>query len=197
MNRLLRIGLALALLVGTGALLFGLQQWSAPSGEQPSNVPTQQVAFTNQDCQQCHAQVWQEWESSGHAQAFTADAVQAAFRHFGHDRKCESCHAPQPVLLTGLEEPVELRADDRESGVNCLSCHSLPEGQVAAARTILTLPADPNNLPSYSPARLVAAVIRLSMRTGLAAVTSNRVRPAAPAICRPWKMSHHVSATSV
>lgn len=82
-----------------------------------------------------------------HAVAWTSSDVQAAFQHFGHDRKCESCHAPVPVFVTGLTEPVEFRSDNHNEGVGCLSCHLLPDGSIAARSTNDEAPCRPVRTP--------------------------------------------------
>jgi len=94
---------------------------------------------TSYSCQPCHADVWSEWESSIHAQAFT-DPLVLAEKQSNNFRKqeCIPCHAPAPVLEHGigkLERVVE-RVTARELGVDCLSCHR-DEGRVAgpAARS--------------------------------------------------------------
>jgi len=81
--------------------------------------------------------------------------VQAAFQHFGYDRKCQSCHAPEPVVGIGEAEP-SLRAEaTRDSGVNCLSCHQLPNGLgVAAVRTIAAAPCNPVQIPEMADGAL-------------------------------------------
>jgi len=93
--------------------------------------------------------VYGEWEASRHRRAWSDPNVQASFQHFGFDRKCESCHAPEPVLVTGLEAPAELRGGDRDGGVTCLSCHLLPDGHgVAASRTVADAPCRPIQSPA-------------------------------------------------
>lgn len=110
--------------------------WLARSGPDLPTTAGALPVLSNQSCRECHADVWREWESSFHARAWSDANVQAAFRHFGFDRKCQSCHAPEPVYVTGLTATVALRASDPESGVNCLSCHALEGGsRVAAANT--------------------------------------------------------------
>ncbi len=139
--KMIRLGIAIVL-AGVIAVFIGLVFFYPGTPPQAPNAtsPSQTLA----GCKQCHAAVWHEWETSYHSKSFSDDKVQAAFQHFGFDRKCESCHAPQPVFLTGLREPVKLRSDDRESGVNCLSCHALSGGQgVAATRTIADAPCHP------------------------------------------------------
>jgi hypothetical protein len=105
---------------------------------------TADAAGDARDCRRCHEAVWREWEASYHALAFSHPDVQAAFQHFGNDRKCQSCHAPQPILAAGVEAPAELRLKGLESGVDCLSCHQMPDGRsVAARRTVADAPCRP------------------------------------------------------
>jgi hypothetical protein len=99
-------------------------------------------------CQQCHQDAWREWEASMHARAWRDATVQASFGTFGFDRKCQSCHAAEPTLASPDAEPV-LRVADVESGVNCLTCHQLPDGGVAARRTIANAPCRPTESPLF------------------------------------------------
>jgi len=87
----------------------------------------------NLNCKSCHLDQWNEWYESPHATSWTSDAIQAAFHNFGFSRKCQSCHAPEPVLVTGLENPPVLREAALVSGVNCRSCHGLRGGVGVAA----------------------------------------------------------------
>jgi hypothetical protein len=148
--RLLLAGLLVALTAGV--IIMG--QITSPQ----TAVAPRASALTNADCRQCHQSVWQEWESSGHARAWSSDTVQAMFQHFGFDRKCQSCHAPEPLLVTGIDQPPALRADDLASGVNCLSCHAMPDGQtVAAARDMPDAPCQPVGVPAMSSSQACAA----------------------------------------
>ncbi len=132
------------------ALIAGLVIWSR-SNDGESSAEASNSGFSHADCRKCHQAVWREWEQSYHAKAWTDSNVQTAFAHFGHDRKCHACHAPQPVLRVGLEQPVALRDDDHESGINCLTCHAGSEpGTVAARRTITDAPCRPVAQPSLS-----------------------------------------------
>jgi hypothetical protein len=100
--------------------------------------------YCNKDCRECHEAVWLEWEASYHRRSWSDPHVQAAFQHFGYDRKCQSCHAPEPVVAIGSAEPHLRDEATRDSGVNCLSCHQLPQGRgVAAVRTIADAPCKP------------------------------------------------------
>jgi len=128
------------------ALLIALGRTSPPGGP---GAQARQEASTGEgarpsisDCRKCHADVWQEWNDSYHAKAFSDDQVQAAFEHFGFDRKCQSCHAPQGGLSTpGMV--LEVRQTDQASGVTCLNCHGLPDGSIAGRRTIAEAPCRP------------------------------------------------------
>jgi hypothetical protein len=85
------------------------------------------------DCKTCHMDIWNEWHTSPHARAWNSDVIQAAFHNFGFSRKCQSCHAPEPILFTGLKQPPILRKTSLDSGVNCLSCHEMNQGMGVAA----------------------------------------------------------------
>ena len=39
------------------------------------------------------------------------------------EETCDPCHAPQPILITGIGKMPKLREADRDSGVSCLVCH--------------------------------------------------------------------------
>jgi hypothetical protein len=109
-------------------------------------------------CRGCHEAVFREWETSFHSRAWSDPNVQAAFQHFGFDRKCQTCHAPQPVLANGLDGEVQLRGQDLQSGVNCVSCHRTPDGRgVAARRTIPDAPCRPVQTPELATSRVCGA----------------------------------------
>lgn len=127
--------LLLALLIALAFLPF----WRPPT---PTGV-TRASSFTNMQCQGCHAEIGEEWTRSRHSQSWVSPTVQAAFAHFGHDRQCESCHAPEPVLVAGLSAPIRLRAEHRDSGVDCLTCHLRADGQIAALRSRTDVPCQP------------------------------------------------------
>jgi hypothetical protein len=134
-----RIAAALLCVAGLVALIA-----LGRGGHPPSDTADEVAAsFSNQDCRRCHAGVWSEWQASYHARAFSDDRVQAAFQHFGFDRQCQSCHAPERHLVLDLDTPVVLREDEPETGVDCLSCHGLTAGGVAAVRDLPDAPCRP------------------------------------------------------
>lgn len=145
MSSRLRLILALAccLLIAGG---IGLAYLVPRAGTE--DTASANSGFSNEDCRECHEAVWLEWEASYHRRSWSDPHVQAAFQHFGHDRKCQSCHAPQPVVAIGSAKPQLRAAATRDSGVNCLSCHQLPQGRgVAAVRTVANAPCKPLRHP--------------------------------------------------
>ncbi len=140
-----RVRIIVAFCIVAGLVSLATAKWwmaDSPLARSPravspsSGSPRQETTgMANTDCRQCHQAVWDEWQASMHAVAWTSPSVQAAFQHFGHDRKCKSCHAPMPVFVTGLTNAVELRIEDHAGGVDCISCHLTADGRVAARRT--------------------------------------------------------------
>ncbi len=80
-------------------------------------------------CKSCHPAIWREWEKSMHAQAWT-DAIyqEAAAQIADRAASCDACHAPEPILVTGIGKMPILRDRHREAGVSCLVCHLDAEG---------------------------------------------------------------------
>ncbi|MXZ02090.1 hypothetical protein F4Y93_16140 [Candidatus Poribacteria bacterium] len=85
--------------------------------------------FQDGKCQSCHPAIWREWENSMHAKAWVDEIYQAAAQQVpDRETKCDQCHAPQPILITGIGEMPKLRNRQREAGVSCLVCHLDAEG---------------------------------------------------------------------
>lgn len=76
----------------------------------------------NKSCQECHPEIYKEWETTRHAKGWTSKqfTVQSKKRT---KKECLSCHAPKPIFETGIGKETVVRDQDRESGVNCLTCH--------------------------------------------------------------------------
>jgi hypothetical protein len=70
-------------------------------------------------CADCHVDIFDEWQHSPHARAFSNPRFRAATDNYRF-QQCLGCHAPEPILTPG--EP-EARPADRELGVVCVSCH--------------------------------------------------------------------------
>ena len=85
--------------------------------------------FQEGKCKSCHPAIWREWENSMHAKAWVDEIYQEAANQIkDRETKCDQCHAPQPVLITGVGEMPKLRNKQREAGVSCLVCHLDAEG---------------------------------------------------------------------
>ena len=75
-------------------------------------------------CKRCHPAIWREWERSMHAQAWEDPIYQeAASQVKDREKKCDPCHVPEPILITGIGNMPKLRAEDRRYGVSCIVCH--------------------------------------------------------------------------
>ena len=86
-------------------------------------------AFQKGKCKSCHPAIWREWEKSMHAQAWTDAIYQAAAAQVAdRENRCDACHAPEPILVTGIGKMPILRARHREAGVSCLVCHLDADG---------------------------------------------------------------------
>ena len=85
--------------------------------------------FQDGKCKSCHPAIWKEWENSMHAKAWTDEIYQAAAKQIpGRETKCDQCHAPQPILITGIGKMPKRRDKQREAGVSCLVCHLNADG---------------------------------------------------------------------
>jgi hypothetical protein len=128
LQRLVLVGLMLG---GAALFLFALQsdppqpETSAGSAtETLANVPPAKAGMldSNDNCKACHEEIYAEWEGDRHAIAWVGELYTELSKNHT-DPNCFSCHAPRPVLETGLDSPAESRGENRESGINCLTCH--------------------------------------------------------------------------
>lgn len=113
-----------------GATVLGL---SLVFQEPPQAAEVSAFTSSNQ-CQACHAGVFAEWSGSQHAQSWVNPAVRALSNDFANT-DCIDCHAPRPVLETGLANRVLPRESRRQEGVDCIACHQLPSGHMAGTIT--------------------------------------------------------------
>ena len=107
-----------------------------PEQEDPvaSAAGAGRVFASSQECRECHAEIYEQWERSSHAIAWTDPAVRKLSNDFAN-QDCIDCHAPRPVLVTGIGERVLPRTTRRHEGVDCLACHLLPDGRIAGTVT--------------------------------------------------------------
>jgi hypothetical protein len=162
MSPLARLIAVLALVAGAALFLFALRggevdpapgraasPGTAPAP--PSGPPAKPgLLDSHENCKGCHEEIWNEWASSYHAQAW----VDPLFRELSNDyrdQSCHSCHAPRPIHETGFAT-AEARSSGRESGVNCLTCHRKGDhavGPIADPQGTAETPADCG--PAYDP----------------------------------------------
>ena len=111
-NTLLKVGLGIFLLL------------TIISCQPPADLADMKKAFQKGECQNCHPAIWREWKRSLHAKSWSDPIYQKMVEGFPNRRQtCDPCHAPQPILITGLGQMPRLRQLNRESGVSCLTCH--------------------------------------------------------------------------
>ena len=81
-------------------------------------------AFKGEKCKMCHPPIWREWEQSMHGQAWNDPIFQeAASKIPDREKSCDPCHAPDPIMVTGIGKMPKLREANRKTGVSCLVCH--------------------------------------------------------------------------
>jgi len=113
----------------------------------PTNVTTGTAApgaplTRSTQCASCHPAVYAEWLGSHHEIAWKNPLVAQISDQF-QNKICLDCHAPRPVLESGLGIRVLARSADREDGVNCLSCHDMGGGRLAGSTPEVTGPCNP------------------------------------------------------
>ena len=100
-------------------------------------VPSGLTSLSARACGGCHAEIYQEWSESMHAQAWTDPYFQVDFAFDGSQQICLNCHTPldtqQPTLVLGFRDREKFRpilapnnsfdAELRDEGVTCAVCH--------------------------------------------------------------------------
>ena len=124
--RIALIGLLLAFIISS-AQIAASEEMDEDSIFEPSYLSYDDIYrdFTKKKmCKRCHPAIWREWERSMHAKAWEDPIYQeAASQVADREKKCDPCHAPEPILITGIGKMPQLRAADREFGVSCIVCH--------------------------------------------------------------------------
>lgn len=75
---------------------------------------------SNADCRPCHREIWDECAADQHAQAWFNEPL---LPQDPRRTECNNCHAPEPILETGIEELAVIRTARFEEGVGCIECH--------------------------------------------------------------------------
>lgn len=99
-----------------------------------------------QACGRCHTKVFEEWKETLHAGAWQ-DPVYRMSAGNPPKHECRGCHSMEPILAREISTDVSYRPVFRpylhDEGVNCLACHGLSDGSVAAARDLPDAPCRP------------------------------------------------------
>ena len=117
--------------LGLFGCVFGtlISIWTLRADNHTGGAAAAYQGFQDGKCQSCHPAIWREWENSMHAKAWVDEIYQAAASQVpDRETKCDQCHAPQPILVTGIGRMPQLRDRDREAGVSCLVCHLDAQG---------------------------------------------------------------------
>ena len=110
-----------------GLMIAALGLWFASSiFIEPTPPQVARTFESSVSCKDCHQEVYAEWEGSQHSISWTNPAVRALSNEFAN-QDCIDCHAPRPVFVSGIGERVLPRASRRVEGVDCITCHLLPE----------------------------------------------------------------------
>ncbi|MEW6744149.1 MAG: multiheme c-type cytochrome [Planctomycetota bacterium] len=150
--------------IATAALvLVGLAYLIAPGNRSGPRTPLPGTAaslqFQNSEsCAECHVEVYEEWNSSMHAQAWHDPLVRAPAMSDDFKRKdCIPCHAPRPVFEHGIGQGARVvpRNVNMHEGVDCLACHRMRNG-VASTRSGLRAPCRPLHAPELGDVGLCA-----------------------------------------
>ena len=99
-----------------------------------------------QRCGRCHEKEYKEWKETLHQEAWT-DKVYLMSAGKPPKLECRGCHSMEPILAREISADVTYRPVYRpynqEEGVNCVACHGLADGSVAARRDIPDAPCRP------------------------------------------------------
>ncbi|MBI4538974.1 MAG: hypothetical protein HY704_05620, partial [Gemmatimonadetes bacterium] len=102
-----------------------------------TNPPRALRSLSASECARCHAEIYQEWSASMHAQAWADPYFQVDFAFDGSQQICRNCHTPlqnqQEHLVLGFRDTEKWKpilapneAFDRDlqaEGVTCAVCH--------------------------------------------------------------------------
>jgi len=100
-------------------------------------VPEGLTSLKAEACGTCHAEIYKEWKTSIHSQAYKDPFFQAYWTRDNHIWVCLNCHSPmenqQPTLIKDIpRERVERAVEEpnphydseyQQEGVTCAACH--------------------------------------------------------------------------
>jgi hypothetical protein len=145
MRWVIRIAVGTAVLMGAVYLyytevkpivIFGLRSDYAHAIPY-QNIPEGLTSLRAEACGSCHTEIYNEWKTSIHANAYVDPFFHAYWTKDKHTWVCLNCHAPlenqQPTLIKeiprarverAVQEPnANYDADYQREGVTCAACH--------------------------------------------------------------------------
>lgn len=83
-------------------------------------------------CTRCHQEIAQEWSQTLHALAWLSEPYQEEIADKQRPQGCWGCHIPEALHREGGEigQKPPARADQRELGIWCETCHLGPDGSI-------------------------------------------------------------------
>jgi len=138
MNLTTRLGLLVVVVggfAGTIALLSDGAQADAHDGQQTRWESSKQ-------CQECHADLYDEWYGSHHQIAFTNPEVRLLSDDFRKE-ECMDCHLPRPLAVTGFGKRTLPRRTHFNEGVSCITCHLAADGGILGRNNRPEVPCKP------------------------------------------------------
>ncbi len=79
-------------------------------------------------CVGCHWAIFVEWEASRHAVSWVNPIFQKNLESAPDQESCARCHSPTRLLAKGPTSIPSPRSEERDSGVNCITCHADSKG---------------------------------------------------------------------
>lgn len=100
-------------------------------------IPEGLTSLTAESCGQCHREIYEEWKTSIHSQAYSDPFFQAYWTKDKHIWVCLNCHTPlqnqQPTIIKDIPRDRVERAvhepnpgydpEYQQEGVTCAACH--------------------------------------------------------------------------
>ncbi|MBI4605247.1 MAG: hypothetical protein HY721_25065 [Planctomycetes bacterium] len=126
---------------------------SRPAARPEAIAPGPFAFRSNEECEPCHREIYEEWVDDQHALAWFNEPLlpQDPLRV-----ECNNCHAPRPVLETGIEALPVIRGERFEEGVGCIECHrngGHAEGPLPSAEA----PCNPRRNPAFTGSAICAS----------------------------------------
>jgi len=145
----MNVALRLSVLVLLGAGLAGFGLWVRGGAAPVAGAESAAARFESaQQCRNCHAEVFAEWEGSHHQIAFLNPEVRKLSDDF-RNKECQACHLPRPVAVTGYGQRVLPRQTHPDEGISCLTCHLDAEGNIVGRHAVPSAPCAPKASASF------------------------------------------------